>query len=264
MWLLYIYLTTKTRKLSFAVIEVIMWVKIMFMKINLQKVLLFDIDGTLLEPAGIGRLCYQRALEDVLGHSIATDHVEMAGRTDWQIMNDLLIHAGLEESQIDIHRKAIFDALARHIAAAAPTSKMHPLPGVLNLVERLGQEKRFISGLVTGNAQPIVAHKLRAVGIDPGLFSVGAFGNEHVDRNALPALALYRLSQLLGEQIQPENALIIGDTPHDITCARHTGLNVMSVATGTYPIEELEKHQPDYVLEDLSDTERVWRIFHEF
>lgn len=244
--------------------KVLLWVKIMSMKNILQKVLLFDIDGTLLEPAGIGRLCCQRALEDVLGHSIATDHVEMAGRTDWQIMNDLLAQAGMEESQIEIHRKAIFDALARHIAAAAPTSKMHPLPGVLNLVDQLAQEKNFILGLVTGNAQAIVAHKLRTVGIDPGLFTVGAFGNEHIDRNALTALALYRLSQVLGEQVPLDNALIIGDTPHDIACARHTGLKVLSVATGTYPIEELEKHQPDYILEDLSDTERVWRIFHEF
>ena len=241
-----------------------LWVKIVSMENNSQKVLLFDIDGTLLEPAGIGRKCCQRALEDVLGYSISTDHVEMAGRTDWQILNDLLSHAGLDDAQIESRRKAVFDALARHISTAAPTSKMHPLPGVLALMESLKGDQRFLLGLVTGNSQGIVVHKLRAVGIDPGLFAVGAFGDDHFDRNALPALALYRLSQLIGRQVPPEKVLVIGDTPHDIACARHTGLKVLSVATGVFNIPDLEKHQPTYLLEDLSDIEAVLRIFQEF
>ena len=241
-----------------------LWVKIIYMTITLQRILLFDIDGTLLEPAGLGRLCFQRALEDVLGFPISTDHVEMAGRTDWQILNDLLAHAGFNENQIETNRDAIFDALTRHIEITAPTSKMHPLPGVLTLMDILARDEQFILGLVTGNSQGIVAHKLRAVGIDPGLFRMGAFGDEHHDRNNLPALALYRLSQMIGNQIPPENALVIGDTPHDITCAHHTGLKVLSVATGSFKIEELEKYKPDYLLEDLSGTENVLRIFQDF
>lgn len=244
--------------------DVHLWVKIICMKNNSQKILLFDIDGTLLEPAGIGRLCYRRALEDVLGHSISTDHVEMAGRTDWQILNDLLTYAGLDETQIENHRAAVFDALARHIATAAPTSKIHSLPGVLTLMDRLTLDRRFLLGLVTGNSRGVVAHKLQAVGIDPGLFIAGAFGDEHLDRNALPALALYRLSQMLGVQILPEWVLVIGDTPHDIACARHSSLKVLCVATGLFDSDELAKFEPDYLLEDFSDTDAVMEIFEEF
>lgn len=234
------------------------------MENNSQKILLFDIDGTLLEPAGIGRLCYRRALEDVLGHSVSTDHVEMAGRTDWQILNDLLIYAGLDEAHIEQHRTAVFDALARHIATAAPTSKIHVLPGVLTLMDHLARDKRFVLGLVTGNSRGAVAHKLQAVGIEPSLFIAGAFGDEHLERNALPALALYRLSQMLRAQVLPENVLVIGDTPHDIACARHSGLKVLCVATGVFDLNELSKYEPDYLLEDFSDTDAVMELFEGF
>jgi phosphoglycolate phosphatase-like HAD superfamily hydrolase len=229
-----------------------------------KKILLFDIDGTLLEPAGIGRICCQRALEDVLESSISTDHVEMAGRTDWGIVNDLLAHAGLDQAQIDENREKVFNALSRHISAAAPTSRMHILPGVLPLLDRLANDQGFILGLVTGNVQQTVVHKLEAVGIDPGLFTFGAFGDEHQDRNKLPALALYRLSQILGSQVPTEKAIVIGDTPHDIACARHVGVKVLCVATGVYDSQSLAEYAPDYLLPDFSDTDAVMEILYYF
>ncbi|MDF1519644.1 MAG: HAD family hydrolase [Brevefilum sp.] len=234
------------------------------MDINSHKVLLFDIDGTLLEPAGIGRLCCQRALEDVLGFSVPTDGVAMAGRTDWGIVNDLLVHAGLEEPEVEAQRDKVFDALSRHIAAAAPSSKMHILPGVKSLLNHLEKDARFILGLVTGNVQKTVVHKLQAVSIDPGLFTFGAFGDEHIDRNTLPALALYRLSQMIGVQVPAERALVIGDTPHDITCAQHAGIKVLSVATGLYSMQDLAALEPDFLLEDLSDTPNVVEVLEKF
>ncbi len=234
------------------------------MEINSNKVLLFDIDGTLLDPVGIGRLCFQQALDDVLGYSVTTNPIEMAGRTDWQILSDLLAHAGLDDDQIETHRGAVFASLARHIEIAVPTSKIHSLPGVHTLMDRLRGEKRFLLGLVTGNSRAVVVYKLQAVGIDPSLFIVGAFGDEHIDRNALPALALTRLSRLLGEQVPSENVLVIGDTPHDIACARHTGLKVLGVATGLFDSDELAKYEPDFLLEDFSDTDAVLSIFEEF
>jgi len=234
------------------------------MNINSHKVLLFDIDGTLLEPAGIGRLCCKRALEDVLGFSVPTDGIAMAGRTDWGIVNDLLVHAGLAEPEVEAQREKVFDALSRHIAAAVPSSKMHILPGVISLLNYLEKDSRFIFGLVTGNVQKTVVHKLSAVGIDPGLFTFGAFGDEHIDRNTLPALALYRLSQMIGAQVPPERALVIGDTPHDITCAKHAGLKVLSVATGLFTMQDLAALEPDFLLEDLSDTPQVVEILEKF
>lgn len=230
----------------------------------IKKILLFDIDGTLLDPAGFGRTCCQRALEDVLEIPISAESVEMAGRTDWQIVNDFLAQAGLDETQIEVHRQAVFAALTHHIEKAAASSRMYLLPGVKPLLNRLAQDSNFLLGLVTGNLRQTVIHKLRAVGIEPNFFSFGAFGDEHYDRNCLPSLAIKRASQLLGYDVSPQEVLVIGDTPHDIACTHHTGLKVLSVSTGLYAFDDLAKSHPDFLLEDLSDTDLVIEIFQTF
>ena len=158
----------------------------------------------------------------------------------------------------------IFAALTRHMEAAAPTLDMRMLPGVEKLLEHLSGRSDFIMGLVTGNVREAVPAKLLSAGIDPALFRFGAFGSEHPDRNTLPALALSRLEQALGQSIPKENVLVIGDTPRDIECARHTGLKVLSVATGRYDRQALVEHHPDYLLDDLSDTETVLEILNQF
>jgi phosphoglycolate phosphatase-like HAD superfamily hydrolase len=231
---------------------------------NAWRVLLFDIDGTLLDPAGEGRVCLRRALEDVFGLTGPVDTYDMAGKTDWQIVTDLMSAAGIDAKSIEASLPAVFAAYARYVEITAPTFKMRALPGVLDLVTQLSADSRFILGLVTGNVRSAVPHKLRAVGLEPGAFTFGAFGSEHHDRNQLPALALYRLEQNMGVPIPTETALVIGDTPHDIACARHTGLRVLCVATGTYPHHALASHNPDYLLDDLADTQGVMEILRSF
>jgi phosphoglycolate phosphatase-like HAD superfamily hydrolase len=229
-----------------------------------KRVLLFDIDGTLLDPAGEGTVCVRRALEDVFGRSGPIETYDMSGKTDWQIVTDLMTLAGVEPHAIEKDLEAAFAAYARHIAAAVPTLKMKPLPGALPLLERLTRDDHFILGLLTGNVREAVPHKLRSVGIDPTLFRFGAFGSEHPDRNALPAMALHRLSQQLGAQVDPARALIIGDTPRDVACARHAGLKVLCVTTGRYDRAALAEHKPDYLLPGLEDLERVMEVLHGF
>ena len=231
---------------------------------NSQRVLLFDIDGTLLDPAGEGRVCLRRALDDVFSVTGAVDTYDMAGKTDWQIVTDVMSAAGLDAETITASLPAVFAAYARHVEIAAPSFNMRALPGVLDLVSQLSADPRFILGLVTGNVREAVPHKLQAVGLDPGVFTFGAFGSEHIDRNQLPTLALYRLEQQLGAPVPPETALVIGDTPHDIACARHSGLRVLCIATGTYPRHALAPHNPDYLLEDLADTKGVIEILRNF
>jgi len=231
---------------------------------NSHRVLLFDIDGTLIDPAGEGALCLRRALEDVYGLSGSVETYDMAGKTDWRILTDVMRLAGLDEAEIQSSRADAFDAYARHVEAAAPTLRMHVLPGVMDLLARLTSDPRFLLGLVTGNVRAAVPFKLRAAGLDPDLFTFGAFGSEHMDRNQLPALALYRLEQQLGCQVPPESVLVIGDTPHDIACARHTGVQVLCVASGTYPRQALADHRPDFLLDDLADVDRVMDIFNMF
>lgn len=229
-----------------------------------QRILLFDIDGTLMDSTGEGTISMGRALQDVYGTTGPIETYNMAGKTDWQIITELMQLAGLGTEMIEASRPAAFAAYAHHVEIAAVTFKMRLLPGVESLLERLANDPTFLMGLVTGNTREAVPHKLRTVGIDPSLFKFGAFGSEHIDRNTLPSLALYRLSQMLGSPVLPESALVIGDTPRDIICARHAGIKVLCAATGQYDRETLEALAPDYLLDDLSDTEVVMDILNHY
>lgn len=229
-----------------------------------KRILLFDIDGTLLHPAGIGRTCFRRALEDVYGITPPIDGYDLAGKTDWLIVSDIMRAAGLADEEIEVRREDVFKAYSRHVGVAAPAFNMRLMPGVGPLLDQLTHSPDFILGLVTGNVRDAVPHKLRKVGIDPGIFTFGAFGSEHPDRNILPALALYRLSQMLGSQPEPESVLIIGDTPLDIACARHAGVKVLAVATGHFNKNALASHEPDYLLDDLSDIKQVMAVLRGY
>jgi phosphoglycolate phosphatase-like HAD superfamily hydrolase len=229
-----------------------------------KKLLLFDIDGTLLDPAGEGRGYFKHALTAAFGKAGPVDTFDMAGKTDWQIVDELMGLAGVDRAQIAAKREAVFEVYARQVAEHAPTFNMRVLPGVLPLLSRLRRIPEFDLGLVTGNVREAVPHKLRAVGIDPDQFLVGAFGSEHVDRNILPGLAFERWAEALGEPVQKEQVLIIGDTPRDIACARHAGMKVFCVATGRHGYRGLAAHQPDYLLEDFTQTEEVLQILRTF
>lgn len=229
-----------------------------------RRILLFDVDGTLLDPMGIGRIFFKRALEDVYGIAISVDGYDMAGKTDWQILTEVLRLNGLKDERIEALRMEAFQVYAQNYLMIPSTYQMHRLPGVKDILEELTQDESFILGLVTGNVREIVAHKLRFVGVDPSLFKFGAFGSEHIDRNTLPALALYRLGQMLGAPVPLESVLVIGDTPLDIECARRARLKVLSVATGHFDLDTLGKYHPDYLLEDLSDTDAVMEILRSF
>ncbi|MBG0770437.1 MAG: HAD hydrolase-like protein [Anaerolineaceae bacterium] len=231
---------------------------------NEPRVLLFDIDGTLLNPAKEGRVCLSRALTEVFGTTGPIDDFPMAGKTDWQIVTELMTEAGLPADQIDTGREAAFDAYARAVAEAAPTLQMLLLPGVESLLAALSGEPDFALGLVTGNVRDSVPYKLRAVGIDPALFTFGAYGSERPHRNDLPGLAISRCEEQWGQPVDRAKVLVIGDTFRDIECARHAGVKVLTVATGHTSAAELAEHQPDYVLEDLTDTEAVLKILKTF
>ncbi len=231
---------------------------------NAHKVLLFDIDGTLLDAGSIDRLSCQRALEDVLGYSTPNTGVEMDGKTYLRIAQELLIHTGIEADHIEAQTHDLLDAINRHFIEAVPSAVMQLLPGVRTLIDHLKEDPRFILGLVTGNIHEMAVHKLEAVGINPGLFSFGAFGDDHIDRNVLPELALDRINRTLRDPIPPERALIIGDTPYDINCAHHAGVKVLGVATGVYRSQDLAAYEPDFLMEDLSNSSQVLEILENF
>lgn len=229
-----------------------------------KRILLFDIDGTLLDPQGEGLTYMKNALVEVFGTAGPIEKYDMAGMTDWQIITDLMRSAGIEEDTIESRRLDAFSVYARNLEEAVPSLTIRLLPGVSELIEQISDDQSFIMGLVTGNVRELVPHKLKSAGLDPAIFRFGAYGSDHPDRNFLPDLALERLEEMQGSPIQKELVLVIGDTPHDVTCARHAGLKVMCVTTGHFDREELEVCSPDYLLDDLGDTQAVMRILHHY
>jgi phosphoglycolate phosphatase-like HAD superfamily hydrolase len=195
-----------------------------------------------------------RALHGV-GFSLA--QVSLAGRLDPLIWRDGLALAGLEPDD-DLHarfRAAYAEALELRLRTR-PTARA--LPGVLDLLERLRGLEGTTLGLVTGNYAETGAIKLRAAGIDPAWFPVGAWGADGAHRRELPPVAMRRYLAHAGCEIAPERVVVIGDTPADIDCARASGCVAVAVATGpSYTLDELRSHEPDLLLEDLSDTARV-------
>ncbi len=220
-----------------------------------MRLVLFDVDGTLLDPRGLGSRAMLAALQQVFGRPFSRNSVRFAGRTDRAIVHDLILANGGSQTDIEWGMAAVFRALPRHVRAEAKQSPPIPCPGVPVLLDALREAEGIALGLVTGNMQGVAAIKLESAGIDPSLFAVGAYGDQSADRNALPPIALREAEAVLGQR--PRMAVVVGDTPADIGCARVNGLRSLAVATGPYSVEELAAHRPDHVFPDLADCAAV-------
>lgn len=221
---------------------------------------LFDIDGTILLAHGAGRRCVHQAMVDVYGATGPQLH-PFDGKTDPQIVRELGTLAGIEDAIIHARMS---DAIERYyhyleadITAAPETVEL--LPGVYELLDALEARADVMLGLLTGNIEAGAALKLRAVNIAFERFRVGAYGSDAPVRPALPAIAQARASQRLGREIAGAQIVIIGDTPHDLTCGREIGARAIGVETGRFRAAELQQHDPLAVFENLLDTEAVVR-----
>ncbi len=229
-----------------------------------MKLVLFDIDGTMLRSAGVGRRAMEGALVAVFG---STGHTEYRydGKTDRQIVRELMRGEGWSDAEIDARLPALVEHyLARlTVELAACNGAVRLLPGVADLLDALDAEDDRVNGLLTGNLAPGASRKLAAAGVDFERFRVGAFGSDHEDRGALPALAQVRARERLGIDFPGEAVVIIGDTPADIECGRRVGARAIAVATGRYSVDDLAAHGPAAVLEDLADLPRVLRAIDD-
>lgn len=226
-----------------------------------MKLVLFDIDGTLLLSDGAGRRAIHRALREVFG-SVGPADYRFDGKTDPQIVRELMRMAGHGDERIDADMQRLLSRYAEclHEELTAPGHDPKPLPGVTQLLDALERRSDVILGLLTGNIEPGARAKLDAVGLDPGRFRVGAFGSDHELRPALPAIAQQRTRLHLGVNVLGSAMIVIGDTPADLTCGRSLGARAIGVATGRFSVEELEQHAPAAVFADLTDTDRVVRV----
>jgi phosphoglycolate phosphatase-like HAD superfamily hydrolase len=223
-----------------------------------MKLVLFDIDGTILLTDGAGKRAIHRALREVFGSTGPDDHA-FGGKTDPQIVRELMRMDGHEDPHIDDRMPLLLDRyvayLGEELEASAPNVEM--MPGIHALLDALERRDDAIIGLLTGNLVAGAKAKLASVGIDFDRFKVGAFGSDHELRGELPAVAQRRAREELGVDVAGPNVVVIGDTPADIHCGRSIGARAIAVATGTYSVDDLRAHDPAAVFEDLSDTSAV-------
>jgi len=223
-----------------------------------MKVVLFDIDGTLLSTRGVGRRAMEAALGEHFG-TIGPDTYRYDGKTDRQIARDLMRSSGFGDEDIDSRMARLLarylDGLRDELLAAPHALHVHV--GVRELLEDLCQRADVMVGLLTGNIEGGAHLKLSAAGLQTELFRVGAFGSDSELRDDLPAIARDRAIALTQTQIPGEAFVIIGDTPHDVTCGRGICARAIAVATGSYSSASLASHSPAAVFDDLSDTARV-------
>jgi len=214
-----------------------------------MRLLLFDIDGTLLRVNGRGRQAVTDAFSSITDRPISTDGVPFAGRTDPAIIEAVLAHNDVAPTEARVQQ--ILASYVETMQSALTPGDVEILPGVRSLVAHLRDTPHMHLGLVTGNVEPIAYKKLRVHGLAEH-FPVGAFGNDHAERNRLPALATRRAADHAEQAFRPdEHTVIIGDTPHDIECARATGARVVAVCTGRHGRDELSAHDPDLLLDTL-------------
>lgn len=224
----------------------------------MTRVVLFDIDGTLLLSHGAGRAAMEAALAACFGTPGPSGY-RYDGKTDRLIVRETMRHAGFDDAAIDARMDAVLEGYLANLeeAIAARRERAWALPGVHALLDAVEAADDLLLGLLTGNVVPGARVKLEAVGIAFDRFRVGAFGSDHEHRPELPAIAQRRASAFLGHPVPGDRIVIIGDTPADVQCGVGIGARAIAVATGGFGVEELASHGPAATFADLGDTTRV-------
>ena len=225
----------------------------------MSRLVLWDIDGTLVDSARLGRDAFLEAFEKVTGGP-PRGLVPFAGRTDLEIAHDMLEAAGVDAGEELLDR--FEEELVASMASRADEIRQlgHALPGAHDALERLAAEPGVIQSLLTGNVERNALVKLSAFGLARHLdFAAGAYGSDHRRRGELVAIARRRAEERHGTRVAPSDVVLIGDTPLDVAAAREGGARAVGVATGPYGQTALAEAGADAVLADLSDTDAVVR-----
>jgi len=214
---------------------------------------LFDIDGTLI-TSGAGISALKLAIQDQFGTEDALRGIEIAGRTDRIITIAILEKYGVDPTP---ERMTEFlDRYLHHLSRQLQVAKGRLLPGILELLAAIQKLPQAALALLTGNMVRGAKLKLTHFGVWH-YFEFGAFADDHTDRNRLGPYARARAAERHGVTFPPERIFVLGDTPHDIACGRAIGAKTVAIATGHHTREELARHHPDFLFEDLSDVPGV-------
>ncbi|CAG0955050.1 hypothetical protein PHYC_00416 [Phycisphaerales bacterium] len=223
--------------------------------------ILFDIDLTLITTGGCGVRAMTDAGREVFGPAFSSEGVSYAGRLDPLIIGEMFALSNVADTPAN--RAALRDAYRRILERYLVESQVkRALPGVIELLARIRarreRDEHLVLGLLTGNFEETGSMKLRACGIEPEWFEVAAWG-DHSDSNPprrehLVPVAMNRYAGLRGRPVRASRVVVVGDTPHDVGCAKAHGCRSVAVATGRTPAAELSAAGADLVLADLSDA----------
>ena len=222
-----------------------------------KTLILWDIDGTILHSTGAGMKALQQALGNVFGVTGSLEGIDFAGRTDPAIIRQIFARYGIEASKENF--SLYIDGYISVLPTILANSDSRILPGAAEVVRQAADHPRVAQGLLTGNLRRGAEVKLGFHSLWE-FFPIGAFSDDSEIRNELGPFALARAKRHWGQEFSGAQVWIIGDTPHDIACARAFGGRALAVATGKSGATDLSKHGPDAVLENLADTEAFWRV----
>src|SRR2546422_4445895 len=199
------------------------------------RVLLWDLDGTLVrgQRYGVFKDYTVPMLNRVFGTAGSLGGMMVSGMTDLQIVEEALRGEGITRDQIIARKNELLGCYIEQMRLATGNGAhlLQAMPGGREVLQRVAEHPRYLSALLTGNIKPAAYLKVELTGLSEFFQLPGAFGDESFDRRDLPAIAAQRINEHLGENLQPDQFIVIGDTPNDIACARHFGARVVAVAT---------------------------------
>ena len=223
---------------------------------NPIKAVLFDIDGTILNCHGAGRLSLIKATKEIFGTTGLMDNVNFQGKTDPQILHESLINIGISEKEISDNMTQLMKTYFKYLRKNIIEHKVTLLPGIVEILNKLTENKSVMPGLLTGNFKESAKIKLSKYDLN-NYFLFGVFGSDTPARNDMPQIAKNRIKKRFLVDIDYKDMIIIGDTVHDINCAKNAGAISISVGTGWTEKGILLENNPDYFFEDMSNTDQI-------
>ncbi len=221
----------------------------------MPRLVLFDIDGTILSPNGLGRASLDRALEERYGRAELSAGVSFGGRMDPDIIKDIVARAGEDCDDTDAILERYLEVLEQEVRERPP----QVLPGVGEVLRELHRAPDVIPGLVTGNLRRGARLKLEAAGLWD-VFATGGFGDEAPSRTDLIGLARARAEKIAGQKIPRNGTFHVGDTISDVIAAREGGAIAIAVTTGVHTESDLRPYQPEHLLDSLDPPERFLEL----
>lgn len=218
----------------------------------MTTILFWDIDGTLLNSGGAGRVAITRAASEMIGREVDLSPVVMAGMTDWAISAQILSHIGLSPEAVNI--EILLDLYQKHLPSGLSETEGDVIPGIFDILQTLQGREDVLSLLLTGNIEPGAWLKLSYYGLD-GFFSAGGFCNATFDRNHIARQALTIAQEKLGI-INLDKCYVIGDTPHDVSCGQSIGAKTIAIASQRYSVQDLAACNSWLVWERFPDPAR--------